>query len=254
MTASEDRTWLVERVALDEAPPGTALTRSERRRLAELRADDDVIRAAYPKAEVAAEIRRRQRVERVASAEGRRRISMVLVPALAVTSAFVLFVRSEPSAPTDPRREPEVTRFKGSALLVHRKTPDGAIRLHTGDVAGAGDRIQLGLRLDHAVFTVLLSVDGRGVVSQHLPAEGRSEPVRLEPGAVTLPFSYELDDAPKFERFFLVTSKQAFSLELIRRAAHTLAAKESDIAVRAPLDLPPGLTQLDFVLMKGDSR
>ena len=255
MTASKDRQWLVERVALQEATVGTELTASEQARLAELRADDEAIRVAYPAAEVAAEVRRRLRVEQVrATTGGGRRLSMVLAPALAATAAAALLVGVEPAPGPGDRPGREVTRLKGAALVLHRKTETGSAPLRTGDAATAGDRIQVGYRIDRAVFAVLLSIDGRGVVTHHLPVEGAATPSRLEPGAHQLPFSYQLDDAPAFERFILVTSPRSFSADEVRQAADRLARQAADVALKAPLELPDALAQLDFVLMKGDPR
>ncbi len=253
MTSSQDRRWLVERVALDEAPAGTELTASERQRLAELASDDKAILATYPKAEVAAEVRRRLRVAEAASAYRRRRVATAVAPALAVAAALVLFVRVGTTPPGGKGVEPEVTRLKGGALVVHRKTADGSDVLRNRDVARAGDRIQLGFQLEGSAYVSLVSIDGRGVVTLHLPTEGQPAPVKFEPGRVQLPFSYELDDAPSFERFILVTSDGIFSVRQVQAAAPQLAAKPEDVAVAARLDLPPGLSQRDFVLTKETS-
>ena len=252
MTSSRNREWLVERVALDEAPSDVELTASERDRLAELVADDESIRAAYPKASVAAEILRRDRTRRASASAHRSRTLNWLAPAVAVAAAFVLFLSIGTSPQPDPGRE--ATRLKGAAIVVHRKTVDGADVMKSGDTAAAGDRIQLGFRLDRAAFGALVSIDGRGVVTFHLPSEVNAPAVQLEAGVAQLPYSYELDDAPAFERFVLVTSERSFSLDAVKQAAAKLAELSTVDAVRAPLDLPDGLGQLDFVLLKGDVR
>ena len=254
MSTSRDRKWLVERVALNEAPPGTELTESERRRVAEMATDDDAIRAAYPKAEVVAEILRRERVNRTVVSPTGWRGAAIVAPAIAVAAAFVLVTRVGTPPPGSDGRAVEVTRLKGAALVIHRKTEDGSALLRNGDVAQAGDRLQLGLRLDRPTYAVLLSIDGRGVVTPHLPSAGEPSPARLDPGSIQMRFSYELDDAPAFERFFLVTSERTFSPQLVRQAISRLSALPADVAVKTPLDLPSGLGQLDFVLKKGDLR
>lgn len=54
---------------------------------------------------------------------------------------------------------------------------------------------------------VIVSIDGRGQVTLHFPADAGA-PTALESGrAVPLSHSYELDDAPLFERFMFVTAE-----------------------------------------------
>jgi hypothetical protein len=58
----------------------------------------------------------------------------------------------------------------------------------------------------------LIRIYGNGTLTMHM-ADGSSA-VALEPGKMTtLPFAYKLDNAPKFEKFFLLTSRAAFELD-----------------------------------------
>lgn len=55
-------------------------------------------------------------------------------------------------------------------------------------------------------------MDGNGVLTVHLGNGSGS--IALEPGKmVTLPFAYKLDDAPHFEKFFLMTSRNTFAID-----------------------------------------
>jgi hypothetical protein len=104
-------------------------------------------------------------------------------------------------------------------------------------------------------YGVVVSIDGRGRVTRHLPRTGdRAAPLRA--GApVPLPEAYRLDDAPGFERFFLVTSDAPFSVELVVRAAERLYGGDPDPArTGTHLDLPGGLGQARFELRKEVSR
>lgn len=256
------RTWLVERAALGEAPPGAELTAEERRRVEALRAENDAALAEHPPARVAAEIQRRL----ARSDRGRRlglapRVVFVAGPALAVATLVVTVVRepSGPDAPSGPTpstatpADPEAVRIKGAAdLLAHRKTARGSAPLRSGDVVAPGDRVQLGVRLDAPAHVVVVSIDGRGVTTLHVPTDAAMPPPRFDAGATSLPFSYELDDAPRFERFFLVTAAGSFSTREVVTAAETLAAQPAAVAARAPLALPANLAQLDLRLRKDD--
>lgn len=262
------RVWLVERVALGEAPPGYQLTPYEQHLAEELRRRNADELAALPPARVAAEVRRRA----LGSGSRRRGVASparaASVPrswawtGAAVAAAMVLFVVSEPQmgpieVPGARRAEnsgTEVTRIKGRpALIAHRQTPRGAELLRSDDVVRAGDRVQLGVRVAEPVHAALVSIDGRGVTTLHVPKDVAAPPAELAPGTTSMPFSYELDDAPDFERFFLVTADAPFSTQAIQQAAEELAAEPAGIAARALLQLPPELEQVTLRLRKDDS-
>src|SRR5215831_15505456 len=90
-------------------------------------------------------------------------------------------------------------------LRMYRKTPNGAVeRLHNGAFTRAGDRVQVAYTASEARFGVVLSIDGRGDVTWHLPPGYPGPAARLGSGVeTTLPWSFELDDAPGFERFVM---------------------------------------------------
>jgi len=109
------------------------------------------------------------------------------------------------------------TRIKGmdSRMEVWKKTGDSAVQLNNLDEAREGDEIQLRYSVPEKCFGLLFSMDGNGTVTMHM-AEG-NRAVELAPGKMTtLPFAYKLDNAPKFEKFFLLTSHRDFSLEIAK--------------------------------------
>ena len=60
---------------------------------------------------------------------------------------------------------------------------------------------------------MIFSLDGNGKVTALLAEENSS--VALEAGKIKLlPYAYKLDDAPHFEKFFLVVSNEAFDLDV----------------------------------------
>lgn len=249
---TELRNWLIERVALGEREP-SELTEAERAYLETLEADSAELLARHPPAAVAAEIARRARVERVREAQPRRAL-LWAAPLLAGAAGLTLMVglRGPDRNPSTQGGVEDTVRLKGQALLLHRKTSAGTERLRDGRTAREGDRLQLGFRLDAARHVVLLSVDGRGVVTLHLPDSRSQLAPRFEAGTASVPFSYELDDAPRFERFFLVVAPETFSVSEAVNAAESLAGQlEPDAAA---LDLPPGLSQLDLTLRKEETR
>lgn len=105
-------------------------------------------------------------------------------------------------------------------------------------------------RSPDGLFGVLLSVDGAGRITQHLPEEGaRASAPLTSVREIPLPSAYELDDAPEFERFVLVTAAQPFAIGVVLDAARALA-KHGPSAQTLPLDLGPGFHQTSVLLRK----
>ncbi|MCP3166025.1 ActD-like protein [Myxococcus qinghaiensis] len=266
--------WLLERIALGELPPeelAAARARLEQEpggleRLAALEADSRATLERLSPARVAREVDtrfRRGAPARQAPARSPWLTSaMGLVPVLA---ALALFVIAQPdpgpggapgslgTEPTGPVAglDPEPTRSKGLTprLEIHRQRAQADELLAEGASAVAGDVVQLAYVAAGHTHGVILSVDGRGSVTLHAPEHGAQEAATLSPsGTQRLAGAYELDDAPRFERFFLVTSDQPFAVESVLEAARVLAA--SPDAHTASLFLPEGLTQVSFTLQK----
>ncbi|MFW6362086.1 MAG: hypothetical protein ACOC2R_10080 [Spirochaetota bacterium] len=99
-------------------------------------------------------------------------------------------------------------RLKGMqpGIQVYRKAGEEVEMLEPGDRAAAGDLLQLGFVAPEADYAVLFSVDGRGVVTLHTPISAGQTSELDERGRVLIEASYRLDDAPDFERFYLLTS------------------------------------------------
>lgn len=104
-------------------------------------------------------------------------------------------------------------RIKGlsARMEVWKKTGDSAVQMENLGEASEGDEIQLRYAVAEKCFGLLFSMDGNGTITMHMGHENRA--VELEPGKMTtLPFAYKLDNAPKFEKFFFLTSKNEFEL------------------------------------------
>lgn len=104
-------------------------------------------------------------------------------------------------------------RIKGlsARMEVWKKTGDSAVQMENLGEAREGDEIQLRYAVAEKCFGLLFSMDGNGTITMHMGHENRA--VELEPGKMTtLPFAYKLDNAPKFEKFFFLTSKDEFEL------------------------------------------
>jgi hypothetical protein len=102
-------------------------------------------------------------------------------------------------------------RSKGLApvLEVWRKAGDSAERLASGAQAQSGDVLQIRYSVPQELYGVIVSLDGAGTLTVHLSGNaGRA--AKLAGGVHTLERSYQLDDAPQFEKFYLVTRPDSF--------------------------------------------
>jgi hypothetical protein len=223
-------------------------------RLAEISRSNEEILSQYPPRQIAAQITRRLR-ETDRTARSRLRFALPAVAAVgaAVALAWVLLplgVRHGGDMRAADAVSEEHLLVKGAPqLIIHLRNGDEVRRLRSGQEAFAGDLLQLEYNAAEARYGVILSVDGRGSVTLHLPAEPGGSTALLAGGARALPFSYELDDAPGFERFFLVWSQRPIPVEAVLSAAEKSGASQT-----ARLDLPEGLESEEFLLLKRPSR
>jgi hypothetical protein len=258
MTRGTSRWWL-ERLQAGDLPPEDArrieegLTAEERATLESLRASNQEILAAHPPAVLAAQIQRAVRRRETASLPKgplfRIRPLLVMGSGMALAAAVLFVSVGQPRVRGDVADLPEVTRAKGlePRLRVHWRTSSGEILvLSDRHALAAGDEVQLEYLVPEQMYGVIFSIDGRGAVTRHLPFDG-DEAVLLTPGrAVSLDQSYRLDDAPRFERFFLVVSDRQFPLSVVEEA---LAQVASD-GETAPLRLPEGVSYASWVARK----
>jgi hypothetical protein len=167
-----------------------------------------------------------------------------------------------PIVQTQPARSepPEYVGWKGDKvpsprLWVYRQrtvaNQEQPERLSDGARAARGDLLQLAYATGRdGRYGVLLSIDGAGRVTQHLPEPGASAAATLRSAnEIHLPTAYELDDAPGFERFLLITSTQPFPVASALDAARALAGQGSS-ARTAPLPLSPDFHQTSVLLQK----
>ena len=258
--------WLLERLALGELPEdalAAARARLEREpggaaRLARLEEDSRRTLERHPSAAVAAAVARRLRTARArerafSDAWGWQGLSLGVPVAASLALLFLSSSRELPvPVPVEvshPTRQ-DTGRIKGTARLrVHRQGVGEAEPLADGARARPGDLVQLSYVSGGEPHGVVLSLDGRGAVTLHHPAILTGS-TALKPGeAVSLAHSYELDDAPAFERFVLVTSDGPVDVGSILEAARMLASQPSEARNR-PLPLPDGLAQTSFTLEK----
>jgi hypothetical protein len=261
----------VEKLAQGELSESAAREVKERlsresgeQRLEALHRSDADILAEYSPVQMAASIRGRYEM---AAAARRRKMSLILLPASAAVAAaaallFVVMPLNQQDGPVmipgvSPdaifdRGSGETVRIKsgGPVLAVGKKTPGGQVWLQSGARLKEGDELQLKFQSAMARHLIICSVDGRGSVTVHFP-EAEGDATAVTPGSEhVLPFGYTLDDAPEFERFFVVWSDRAdapVSVEAVRNAVSEMKNPETD-----PLNLGESVKTKDMIFKKSE--
>ena len=173
--------------------------------------------------------------------------AVVVVIAVAARTAAPPGVESPAAQP--PAASEDRVKGIGSALALYRRTAEGSETLADGAIARKGDLIRVGYRAAGRSYGAIVSIDGGGSVTMHLPPAGdRAAPLKREP-TVLLEEAYELDDAPLWERFYFIAGDAPFEMAPVMHAAREAAARTPRLPP-AGLALPRGLQQSNFTLQK----
>ncbi len=261
---------ILERYRLNELPQREADRLTDRLRddaalrdrLDRLARSDDEMRGNGAAEQIEERVRRRVAGQDSPGGRRSRRLASWALPALAAAATiFIGVVARTPAPPREGTGASSATdgeRAKGGlrpALALYRRTANGSETLADGAVARAGDLVRVGYRPAGRSYGVILSIDGRGAVTMHLPPAG-DRAAALDRGTTALlDQAYELDDAPEWERFYFVTGDTAFPVAPVMEAARRAATDRPSTPLRAgrppaTLALPRGLEQSTFSLQK----
>ena len=176
----------------------------------------------------------------------RKHIPLLAAAVLAVT--ILLPVTINNSAEVSPAPETG-TRIKGldPHLNIYRKTGEKVELLPDETPVNNFDLLQLSYISGGKKYGAIFSIDGNGFITLHYPDFSGTSPELDNEGEVPLNFSYQLDDAPGFERFFFVTSDSAFSVNTILSSAEKLTESEK-LARNGELEVPP-ICETDSILL-----
>ena len=258
---------LVELLALgelDEAEAAEVRAQLEAEgdeRLAEIERSNAAVLERYPAADIVPELQASAGViplRRPASGW----VVGVLAAAAALVLVWLLAGREDSQSTDEPNRiamaqtttpesvddGPDTVRRKGEARLLIYRQGEGD-PLAPNDAVRAGDLLQVTYVTGPHAHGVIVSLDGSGVATLHSPSEP-DDPTTLSPGVVRLDHAYELDDAPKFERFFFVTADEPLDPQRVLQAARDLGRAASP--TESLLALPDAWSQQSLVLRKPD--
>ena len=138
----------------------------------------------------------------------------VLLAAIVIPAGLKNSKLASANAPTERIKGNAAPASKNPQIKLYRQKGREIQALNDGDFARSGDVIQITYNAGSEEYGVIFSVDGNGNITRHFP-ENSWQAAQLEqrPDETPLDFSYELDNAPDFECFIMVTSKKQFSLD-----------------------------------------
>jgi hypothetical protein len=234
---------IIERVHLGEATAAErerVLADPEARAILEsLPAQDRAFLAAWPAERIVPQIEAKVRIARAREAQATNRSPnglLFLAPVLAGILA-ILVVVAQPGEAPDTLLEETTAKGLAPSLKLYLPSADGPIPLAADATLHAGDVIQVGWQAGDATHGVIVSIDGGGSVTLHFP-QRPGDPTVLPTGEQHTDHAFQLDDAPAYERFFLVTGQEPIDTATVVTAAETLArgdARTGDLPLDASL-------------------
>ena len=224
---------MLERYLLEELPTSDmeAITQriSEdallRARIDSLRASDAEIRAAYPFSAFP-DMQQSAAAAQTGGAKHRRNMKL-FVPAAAIIAVIVTAVGLNVERFYDDIDRTTIAKGAENNLFVYMKKNDVTERLDNGSRVLPGSLLQLGFSVPAGHYCVIVSIDGSGAVTLHQPQDDQSSAKIVFGGRKLLPSSYELDNAPLFERFVMVSSEREIPVSMVLKAAKAVAATGS---------------------------
>jgi len=171
------------------------------------------------------------------------------VLATAFVLLFVLFFRNGTSPNSTRIKGEESIDFTKTQIIIYRKKNSEIELLKNRNQARAGDLLQIAYVPAGKTHGVIFSIDGGGGVTLHFPEDKSQSTILQQEKKNLLPSSYELDNAPDFERFFFVTAMKEIDMEGIIKIAEAIAASPAS-AKTASLELPESYYQFSILLKK----
>ncbi len=215
--------WKIERYLLGELPESeiAVLKTLEgentefRLQVEQLKRSNGELLAKYPAKRTAEKMHANLRKFAVIELKNKWRLYLSACAALiiAATALITVFPDNTLVAPIAIVSE-DGTRIKGlkTGLEIWRKNAEAAEKLADNSEAKAGDLLQVSYIAEKKCYGIILSVDGNGTMTIHLSGKG-GKAAELEAGKIVpLKNAYELDNAPKFETFYLITDSAEFAV------------------------------------------
>lgn len=138
-------------------------------------------------------------------------------------------------------------------LNIYRMRDGRIMKIENGSYAKSGDLLQITYTAPEGTHGVILSLDGQGTVTLHYPSRPEDSTLLQGDGEIFLSNSFQLDDAPHFEKFFFITSKTGINIKDIMNKVRLLGINP-DKASQQDIDLNDSFFQVSMLILKGEDQ
>lgn len=218
--------------------------------LAELKASNEEILSQYPVEKMRQEFVKKSFVVKQPKSKRPLFVAAAAVLALAVVSPVIYENLKTP----EPSSETTGIRLKGNSssqhqLRIYKKDGNKAVALKNGDSAAENDSVQITYIPGEYNYGLIFSFDGNGNVTKHFPENGwKAGKLEKTGEEVPLSFSYVLDDAPAYECFVFVASKNKFDMSKFEKEIKNKRPNTDDLS--KGVYFPEGCDGAIFLLKK----
>jgi len=180
-------------------------------------------------------------------------VKRLLYAAPALVSAlillFIVFFNNGTTSDYTRIKGEESIDFTKTQIIIYKKSGSEIELLKNGARAKAGDLLQLAYIPAGKTYGVIFSIDGSGIVTLHHPESKGNSSILKQEKKNLLPSSYELDNAPDFERFFFITTMEEIEVQSIIKKAEILALSPASAKTKN-LELSESYSQFSILLKK----
>lgn len=169
----------------------------------------------------------------------------VITAITAVAACFILTLNIIPGL---LNKNEEIIYLKGrNKIHIYKKIGDEVQKLNNLDLVKENDQLQISYSTKEG-YGIIFSVDGLNNITFHYPENLKSSKSLDIGSEIILPSSYTLDNAPYFEKFYLVTSKDSFDFEFVKRSILNISSENG--IINKDLVLPENYTIKSLMLLK----
>jgi len=176
-----------------------------------------------------------------------RKIFIFPSAAVAIAACTLIFIKVMPIFETIDNSV--IIKGNTENLFLYRKNGNQADFLKNGDTAKKDDIVQIAYQIPKERNCIIFSIDGNSGVTLHYSSSGNSIQDNSKTGKTFVPESYQLDDAPYYERFFMITSDAEIRRDEILSRAKKFAL-DRDKAVYESFPVEKSFSQQSVLIVK----
>ena len=170
---------------------------------------------------------------------------------LLIVTVFIPFELTDTENEMFEQETDNGIRLKGITPEIHiyQKKDDGVLRLFDYSKVGENDQLQIRYQRSNYRYGAMFSIDGNHQVTLLFPDNSNASTELSADSIADFPFSYQLDGAPEFERFFMLMSHNPIDIRTVLTKAENLSL-DLDTAKSSQTPIIDGVFQTSVLLSK----